>query len=437
MKIEELPESFQDSINISSPLQTQNATPSPETDLLTAALNAHVSSTPTTNDGTTTPALPPALADIRHKTGAEILADLNTVPLFMTDLEENDGIEALKALAYEGTPAEVAQGFKERGNESFVEKSWRDAKEFYEKGINVLLVEVRKRQAADKIQSKMKGKGKVEEEEEVVDEEEVKKEIKILEACLVNRAACHLELKNYRSCTLDCGSALRINPRNVKAFYRCSKALLALDRIVEADDACARGLAIDPDNKALQGVAKEIIKRNEIVAARKKKDLEREQRKRLEAVTLAAALKARNIKTRKTAQPPEMEDAAISLVPEPTDPTSTLSFPTVLLYPLHLESDFIKAFNETEPLGHHLSYILPLPWDKSGEYTPMGVECYMETITGGLIKVGRKVPLLKVLSEGKVEIVDEVVKIFVVPKPKADGWIREFKMKKAAETSSG
>ncbi|KAL5316954.1 hypothetical protein ACEPPN_016006 [Leptodophora sp. 'Broadleaf-Isolate-01'] len=437
MKIEELPESFQDSINISSPLQTQNATPSSETDLLTAALDAHASSTPTTNDGTTTPALPPALADIRHKTGAEILADLNTVPLFMTDLEENDGIEALKALAYEGTPAEVAQGFKERGNESFVEKSWRDAKEFYEKGINVLLVEVRKRQAADKIQSKMKGKGKVEEEEEVVDEEEVKKEIKILEACLVNRAACHLELKNYRSCTLDCGSALRINPRNVKAFYRCSKALLALDRIVEADDACARGLAIDPDNKALQGVAKEIIKRNEIVAARKKKDLEREQRKRLEAVTLAAALKARNIKTRKTAQPPEMEDAAISLVPEPTDPTSTLSFPTVLLYPLHLESDFIKAFNETEPLGHHLSYILPLPWDKSGEYTPMGVECYMETITGGLIKVGRNVPLLKVLSEGKVEIVDEVVKIFVVPKPKADGWIREFKMKKAAETSSG
>ncbi|KAH7385067.1 putative Hsp70/Hsp90 co-chaperone CNS1 [Cadophora sp. MPI-SDFR-AT-0126] len=402
MKIEELPESFDSSVNISSP----------ETDLLTAALNAHASSTPTTQDGTTTPALPPALADIRHKSGAEILADLNTVPLFMTELEENDGIEALKALAYEGTPAEVAQGFKERGNESFVEKSWKDAKEFYEKGINVLLVEVRKRQAANKIRSKMKGKVDLEEE---VDEEEVKKEIKILEACLVNRAACHLELKNYRSCTLDCGSALRINPRNVKALYRSSKALLALDRIVEADDACARGLTIDPDNKALQLVAKEIIKRNEIVAARKKKDLEREQRKRLEAITLAAALKARNIKTH---------------------PTSTLSFPTVLLYPLHLESDFIKAFNETEPLGHHLSYILPLPWDKSGEYTLTGVECYMETVTGGLIKVGRKVPLLKVLSEGNVEIVDEVVKIYVVPKPKAEVWVKEFKAKKAKEMST-
>ncbi|KAK0101916.1 hypothetical protein ONS95_001272 [Cadophora gregata] len=436
MKIEELPESFDNSVDISSPPNTHNTSPSLETDLLTAALNAHASSTPTTQDGITTPALPPALADIRHKTGAEILADLNTVPLFMTELEENDGIEALKALAYEGTPAEVAQGFKERGNESFAEKSWKDAKEFYEKGINVLLIEVRKRQAANKIRSKLKGKGKLEEVEEEIDEEEIKKEIKILEASLINRAACHLELKNYRSCTLDCGSALRINPRNVKALYRSSKALLALDRIPEADDACARGLALDPENKALQLVAKEIIKRNEIVAARKKKDLEREQRKRLEAFTLAAALKARNIKTRKTAQPPEMEDAAISLVPEPTDPTSTLSFPTVLLYPLHLESDFIKAFNETEPLGHHLSYILPLPWDRSGEYTPTGVECYMETVTGGLIKVGRKVPLLKVLSEGNVEIVDEVVRIYVVPKGKAEAWVKEFKEKKAKEMNA-
>ncbi|CZT01069.1 related to hsp90 chaperone complex associated protein CNS1 [Rhynchosporium graminicola] len=434
MKIEELPESLQDSVNITKP---QEPSPPAATDLLTTALNAYASPTPTTNeDGSTTPALPPTLADMRNKTGAEILADLNTVPLFMTDLEENDGIEALKALAYEGTPAEVAQGFKERGNESFSEKSWRDAKEFYEKGINVLLIEIRKRQVAGKMREKMKGKEKLDGGEEAVDEEEVKLEIKILEACLVNRAACHLELKNYRSCTLDCGSVLRINSKHVKAFYRCSKALLALDRITEADDACARGLAIDPANKALQGVAKEIIKRNEIISTRKKRDLEREQRKRLTAVTLAAALKARNIKTRKTAQPPEMEDAAISLVPEPTDPTSTLSFPTVLLYPLHLESDFIKAFNETEPLSHHLSYILPLPWDNSGEYTPMGVECYMETVTGGLIKVGRKVPLLKVLSEGKVEIVDEVLRIFVVPKPKAAAWVQEFKSKKAAEKTS-
>jgi tetratricopeptide (TPR) repeat protein len=418
MKIEELSEDLTESMRISDPSDQF-----PPADLLTQALNAYAQTTPPTvnKDGSTGPSLPPGMAAVQGKSAEEMLADLNKMPLFMTSLEENDDLEALKALAYEGTPLEVGAGFKERGNECFKEKSWKDAKEFYTKAINVLLVEVRKRQKATPAEAKAE------------DKEETKKEIGVLEACLVNRAACHLELKNYRSCTLDCGSALRINAKNVKAFYRSSKALLALDKIAEADDACARGLSIDPDNKALQIVAKDIVKKHELVLARVKKETEREQRKRLEEVTLRAALKARGIKTKKTAQPPEMEDAKIKLVPDPVDPTSTISFPTVLLYPLHLESDFIKAFNETEPLGHHLDYILPVPWDQKGEYTPAGVECYMETITGGLIKVGRKVTLLKALSSGSIEVVDEVVKIFVLPKAKAPAWIQEFKAKKAAE----
>ncbi|KAH8593021.1 hypothetical protein B0O99DRAFT_516693 [Bisporella sp. PMI_857] len=362
----------------------------------------------------------PAMAEMQGKSGAEILADLNKSPLFMTELEDNDAVEALKVLAYEGTPLEVATGFKERGNETFVIKKYKDAQEFYTQGINVLLLEVRKRQRGEKT-------------EHPADPAEIKRQVALLEASLVNRAACNLELKNYRSCILDCASAIRINSKNVKAYYRSSKALLALDKITEADDSCARGLALDPENKSLLAVAQAIIKKNELVAARKKKELELAARKRQEEITLKAALKARGIRTRKTDQPPEMEDAKIQLVPDPADPASSLSFPAVLLYPLHLESDFIKAWGEMEPMGHHLDYILPVPWDKAHEYTPTGVECYMETISGGLIKVGRKVTLLKVLSTGNVEVVDEVVKVFVVPKAKAEAWITEFKRKKASE----
>ena len=395
----------------------------PGPDLLTQAINSFsLPSDSTTQDGTT-PSLPPAMAALRNKSANEILSDLNKTPLFMTSLEENDDLEALKALAYEGTPLEVSTGFKERGNESFKERGFKDAKEFYTKAINVLLLEVRKRQKGEK------------KEEEEGGEEEVKREIAVLEACLVNRAACHLELKNYRSCTLDCGSALRVNSGNVKAFYRSTRALLSLDRISEADDACVRGLALDPENKSLRAVAQDIIKRNAQVAAKKKAELKREQKRRVEEVTLKAALKARGIKTRQTAQPPEMEDARVRLVPDPADPTSTLAFPTVLLYPLALESDFIKEFNETETLGHHLDYILPVPWDKV-LYTPKRVECYMETITGGLVKVGKNVTLLKILTTANVEVVDEVARIFVLPKSKAEGWVQEFKSKKAAEKAA-
>jgi tetratricopeptide (TPR) repeat protein len=364
------------------------------------------------------------MAEMRNKTSDQILSDLNKVPLFMTELEENNtDLEALKALAYEGTPLEVATSFKERGNESFSEKGFKDAKEFYTKAINILLIEVRKRQTNTENASG-----------EEVDKEEVRKEVGVLEACLVNRAACHLSLKNYRSCTLDCASALRINPKNIKAYYRSSRALLSLDKILEADDSCARGLSLDPSNKSLQAVAKEIVAKNEIVAAKKRKEVEREQRRVLENQTLNAALKARGIKTRTSAQPPEMEDAKIQLVPDPIDPTSTLSFPAVLLYPLKLESDFIKAFNEMETLGYHLGYILPsLPWDEEGKYKSVsGVECFMETRKGGLVKVGRKVSLLKVLSEADVEVLDGCVRVFVLPKGESEEWVKEFKRKKAA-----
>ncbi|KAJ0158045.1 Hsp70/Hsp90 co-chaperone cns1 [Colletotrichum tanaceti] len=121
------------------------------------------------------------------------------------------------------------------------------------------------------------------------------------------------------------------------------------------------------------------------------------------------------------------------LVPDEDDPASNLSFPAVLLYPIHLESDFVKAFGETECLADHLSYILPVPWDERGEYSPDGVECYMETAKGGLVKVGKKATLLKVLSGGNVEVVDGIVRVYVVPAARAKAWIDEFKIKKAAE----
>ncbi|KAL7937899.1 hypothetical protein V8C35DRAFT_290236 [Trichoderma chlorosporum] len=375
-------------------------------------------------DGTG-PALPPQLALNRNKTAEEVLADLNKSPLFMTEMEDNDDIAALQALAYEGTALENAADFKERGNECFKVKGYKDASEFYGKGIAVLFVEERKRAHGEVTKHPETG--------EPDSEDEIRQQREMLEAMYVNRAACHLEMQNYRSCWTDCAAALRLNPRNVKAYYRSGKALLAVDRIEEADDVCARGLAIEPENKALRGVADGIIKRATTLDELKRKAAAREAKKQRRAMLLKTAIAARGIRMRTTEQPPEMEDAKVRLLPDEDDPSSELAFPTVLLYPLHLESDFIKAFQETHSLEDHLSYIFPLPWDKEGVYTLAGVTCYIETKEGGLIKMGKKVPLLKVLSGGKVEVVDEVVRIFVLPTAKAEGWVKEFKEKRAAE----
>ncbi|KAI0013095.1 TPR-like protein [Xylariaceae sp. FL0662B] len=384
---------------------------------------------PSPATGALFPELTPARAMVQKKTVDEVAAELKKTPFFMTELEENDDTEALKALAYEGTPREVASDFKDHGNECFRTRRWADAKEFYTKGILVLAAEERKRAAAAAAADTSNAEND--------EEEEIAAQRSVLESLYVNRAACHLELRNYRSCWLDGAAALRLNENNIKAYYRSAKAFLAVGRIEEADDACARGLAIDGANGPLRAVAGDIVKASEARAARQREEGERLAREKRRGLLVRAALKARDIKTRTTAQPPEMEDAGVRLVPDPDDPRSSLSFPTVLLYPAHLESDFIKAFNETNSLADHLSYMLPLPWDERGEYTLDGVECYVETISGGLIKAGKKVPLLKILSSGKVEVVDEVVRIFVLPKAKASRWVEEFKTKKAAEKGGG
>ncbi|KHJ32795.1 putative tpr repeat protein [Erysiphe necator] len=367
------------------------------------------------------PALPPAMVPFHNKSANEILADLNKMPLFMTTIEENDDVEALRALAYEGTPLEVASGFKENGNECFSKKKWKDAKIFYGKAIDVLLVEQRKRQG-DNIESSL-ASSQIEREKQ--------QETLLLEICLVNRAACHLELQNYRSTIQDCGKALQTNPRNIKAYYRSSKALLALGRVTEAKDACECGLSIDTDNKSLCSLITAITQQSSNIAKKEKERCERVERERIEAKTLKAALAARDIIICKTGQSLDMDGERIKLVPDPLDPSSTLSFPTLFLYPISLQSDFIREFNEKECISDHLEYILPLPWDSECIYTPTSVDCYVEGRTGGLSKIGKNVPLLRVLVSGKIEIIDELIKIFVVPKANAADWIKEFKSKKS------
>lgn len=235
--------------------------------------------------------------------------------------------------------------------------------------------------------------------------------------------------ENYRSCILDCAQTLQLNPANVKAFYRSGTACLALDKLAEAADACDRGLSIDPNNAPIKILQTKVTKRKEYIDSVERARREREAKAASERATLQLALKSRNILTRKTDVQPDLEDAEIKLE-NPLDPSSTLTFPVIILYPAHSQSDFVKAFSEKEKLGEHLEYIFPLPWDDQHEYTIDGVEAYMETSAGGLIKVGKNLTLGKVLGSGKPEVVDGLATISVVPKARAADWIAEFKKRK-------
>lgn len=327
-------------------------------------------------------------------------------------------IEALKALQYEGTKSEIVQGFKDQGNEAVQEKKYADAKEFYTRGIAVL--------------NAKEGKWDQPKPEEIEDEE--RKVMALREVVYVNRALCQLELQNYRSTTLDCAQALRVNPRNVKAHYRSASALLSLDKLHEALDVCYRGLQIDKENTALKKLLDTIKVKSEALEARDRIRRAEERRKQQERITLRTALAAREIKIRGSEKPPDLQDATIKLSPDPLSPKSMLEFPVMFLYPLHNQTDLVKAWAEKDAVWQHLSYILPLPWDDKGEYKE--VDCYMDTRTGGLIKVGKKLTLLELLTNGKTEIVDGLIRIYVVPSSRAKEWIEDVKAKKATDKAS-
>lgn len=89
---------------------------------------------------------------------------------------ENAMLDALYALQNEGTRGEVAQNFREQGNEAAREKRWLDAKEFYSRAVAVILAK----------EDKWDKPGNYQEEQKLLRQAE--------EASYTNRALCHLEL---------------------------------------------------------------------------------------------------------------------------------------------------------------------------------------------------------------------------------------------------
>lgn len=111
------------------------------------------------------------------------------------------------------------------------------------------------------------------------------------------------------------------------------------------------------------------------------------------------------------------EKANIQLDPE----TNTLSWPVFFLYPEYKESDYIQSFNETNTFMDHLEMMFkqPAPWDQRGDYTPDNLEVYFENnqkLNTGIIKIGKKLPLGKILSLDQFVVTNGVPSFIILPK---------------------
>ncbi|KAF8639925.1 hypothetical protein AX17_001175 [Amanita inopinata Kibby_2008] len=340
---------------------------------------------------------------------AQKLAEFDSMPLFMKSLpsEESDDVAlaALQSLAHEGTPDEVAQNFKDQGNDYFKGKRYREALGFYTQGIDA--------KPTDPV---------------------------LQEALLCNRAVCNLELKNYGSVLRDCSKALVVNPKSSKAYYRSALALLALERLDETLDCCSRCLLYDMDNKSMKSVRERAIK-----AKGEKEEKERQHQERIRKEKDAERQLKSAFRDRNLVLLPKPDGSSNPMNPsfDPEDLLGrTLMFPVFFLYPQYATSDVISQFVEDTPFAAHLSAMFPPEaqppsWDVKGDYVDGKLVIYAMTHRKRLLKVGKKMNLVDVFNavkakEGEpkdgLELKDGCLTFVVLPKGDVEKkWVEEYK----------
>lgn len=370
------------------------------------------SKTDTNNKGKSdngNPELPPQVAEVSSKSTEEIMAELNKLPFFMNDLETGDDgeerpeIEALKALAYEGEPDEIAENFKRQGNECYKEKKFKDAVEFYTKGLNVCC------------------------------------DVKYIEAALyLNRAACNLELKNFRRCIDDCRECLTRQPKNVKALFRAAKAYFAIEHYDEALQVLTFAVSIDDKNIAVNSLLKQVNQKIKRIEELKEIKRKKEEEKLKVESDLQKALEVRGITSIHSSYGTDtIGDSKIHLE-EPHDIETQLIIPAIIIYPTVDEFDVVSEVSELTTPAELMEMIMDRPEEyfhdgKHDNFKPKKLEAYMETQDGGLVKIPKKGAINQVLmsKNPQIPLFDNILRLYFVPKVDSAEWISTWKKQDA------
>ncbi len=356
------------------------------------------------------PQLPPGMADFAGKSADEMLKDLKSTPFFMENYDEkensdeNSQIEALKALQAEEKPSDRADYLKSRGNDFYRKNDYKEAIKCYTEGINV------------------------------------KSGMNYVDAALyLNRAACNLAVKNYRKCIDDCKECLERQQKNIKAFYRMGNAYFHIEKYDEAENALKAAVTIDKKSKAVKSLLASIQgKKLEIRKAKEVKERKLHEKQEKEE-NLKQALEIRNYTNISTSLPEDVPDDSELHLEDSNDVQSQLIIPAVILYPTTNEFDFVGAVSELSTPLQLTEMLMDRPEEyfndgKHQNFRPKSLAVYLESNSGGVIKVGKKVMFSNALS--KAPLFDGILRVYIVPKVESEKWLSTWDKKKALSRRS-
>lgn len=341
--------------------------------------------------GKNDPELPPQLREMENKSVDEVVAELNKCPFFMTEYDDQDGenetLEALKSMAYEGEPHEVATNFKNQGNECYKFKDYRGAIQFYTKALNV------------------------------------KCGVKEIDTALyLNRAQCNLALKNYRRCINDSQNALKNNPKSVKAYFRISKANNLIGKLEDALQAADFGLSFAPGDKDLESLKQQVLEKLEAKKAKEAK-IAQLQKTFDDAVAMRGLTAVYTQEGHDKYKKFKLEDV--------NDAESQFIFGTTVEFPTVEFFSFMEQVGELSSINDIVSIVYASGEPKVTETKNLAynnISVYIETLSGGLIKAGKKKTINELISlqAPKIPVIDNIVKLYVLPKEKSQDFINSW-----------
>ena len=334
----------------------------------------------------------------------QILDDDFIPPLFCaneTELEQTGLKDAFSSLKYEGeTPTSLMLQFKQKGAASFADgkrnevgnlQYFRDAVNHYYEAY-ACACHIEAMHEGDLAQA------------DTDEDTYTPQQLDELKSTLCgNIALMHMQLKNWGHARDECKKALDYSRTNVKAWYRLAKCYQHLQLWEEAGDAIDSGLNVETDDgkkdlQKLQVQLAERVRRARLVrqqrerarAERVKRVKEvwkycKEQSIRLGRVPLVSTV---------TDDEEEDDDRVESRwhhhLPNtgelPTKSAGEWSWPCMFLYPSHKQSDFVKAFAESDMLALQMAEMFPemdngetnLPWDYNNEFSCSNLAVYFE-----------------------------------------------------------
>lgn len=189
-----------------------------------------------------------------------------------------------------------------------------------------------------------------------------------------NRAHAALLLGNFRKALEDAQVSVKLDPANVKAWFRAAKSAYGLDKFDECVAFCLGGLKLEGGNRELQALLKTATKG----VAKRAEQIQRDDASRADVESFMKEITKRQLEY----GPPTMGTG--EHMPAFAEDGETMTHWTLFVYPEFMSTDVIERFNELSSFADQLDSMFaddapPLSWDSDGAYTRDRLELYYQS----------------------------------------------------------